>query len=174
MLRPQRHAAVTALDKIREIRKWEQLSEDSEEFRQCAAEIEAELDQELVSNNVSVTDLDVRDVYGESAEDSGMVEEDDENSVVEADSDYVMDNASQEDDANDDDLSNIDEEATDSDVHENFSDDLASSTEDTEAEGREDPDIIISSLAEDMQPTHTANTSVPEQIPEQSHTTETI
>ena len=52
MQRPNRQAAETALQKIREIRDWEILPESSQTFKDCAARIDAELELEIKRKKV--------------------------------------------------------------------------------------------------------------------------
>ena len=46
MQRPRRQAAAAALESMRRVHEWEDMSENSKRFRECAAQIEAEFQNE--------------------------------------------------------------------------------------------------------------------------------
>ena len=71
MQRPRRQAAAAALESMRRVREWEDMSENSKRFRECAAQIEAEFQNEESTHMVRTEDLDTDMEDGtESTEDS--------------------------------------------------------------------------------------------------------
>ena len=71
MQRPRRQAAAAALESMRRVREWEDMSENSKRFRECAAQIEAEFQNEESTHMVRSEDLDTDMEDGaESTEDS--------------------------------------------------------------------------------------------------------
>jgi hypothetical protein len=56
MQRPRRQAAEDALAKMRDVFEWEQLSENSKRFKECAARIDTELRAELQQKSVLVSE----------------------------------------------------------------------------------------------------------------------
>ena len=71
MQRPRRQAAAAALESMRRVREWEDMSENSKRFRECAAQIEAEFQNEESTHMVRAEDLDTDMEDGaESTEDS--------------------------------------------------------------------------------------------------------
>ena len=71
MQRPRRQAAAAALENMRRVREWEDMSENSKRFRECAAQIEAEFQNEESTHMVRAEDLDTDMEDGaESTEDS--------------------------------------------------------------------------------------------------------
>lgn len=56
--RARRQAAVAALENIRRVREWEDMSESSKRFRECAAQIDAEFHAELRHKAVRPEDLE--------------------------------------------------------------------------------------------------------------------
>jgi hypothetical protein len=71
MQRPRRQAAENALAKMRDVFEWEQLSENSQRFKECAARIDSELRAELQQKSVLVSDLDPDEGLPDSAEEDG-------------------------------------------------------------------------------------------------------
>ena len=61
MPRPKRSAAMFAEEKIKAVLEWEELPESSSKFKQYAAQIEAEFQEEQKKKRVRVEDLDVSD-----------------------------------------------------------------------------------------------------------------
>ena len=59
--RPRRQAAVAAMENIRRVREWEEMSESSKRFRECAAQIDAEFDAEVKQRCVKTEDLEPDD-----------------------------------------------------------------------------------------------------------------
>lgn len=57
MQRQRREAATNALQKIQRIREWEEMSENSKRFRECAAAIEAEFRSEERQKHVVPEDI---------------------------------------------------------------------------------------------------------------------
>ena len=83
MQRPRRQAAQDAVAKMRDVFEWEQLPESSQRFRECAAQIDAELRAEVKQKSVLVSDLDPDEgctdsVAGDSATDEAQCGDDDE------------------------------------------------------------------------------------------------
>ena len=71
MQRPRRQAAAAALESMRRVHEWEDMSENSKRFRECAAQIEAEFQNEESTHMVRTEDLDTDMEDGaESTEDS--------------------------------------------------------------------------------------------------------
>jgi hypothetical protein len=69
MHRPRRQAARDALEKIHGIQEWENLSENSELFRQCAAKIDAEFEAEVLKTDVQNADFEMSGSNEEEIED---------------------------------------------------------------------------------------------------------
>jgi hypothetical protein len=92
MQRPQRQAAKDALLKIRSIREWENLSETSQRFIECAALIDAELEAEISKKTVSTCDLDLCETEEEESDDEYYDADDGfvvgDQHMVEADPDF--------------------------------------------------------------------------------------
>jgi hypothetical protein len=75
LLRPRRQAAQDAVAKMRDIFEWEQLPESSRRFRECAAQIDAELRAEVQQKSVLVSDLDPDEGCEDSVEEDGVTNE---------------------------------------------------------------------------------------------------
>jgi hypothetical protein len=69
MQRPLRAAAEVAMQKIQRVREWEELSENSKRFRECAEQIEKEFHAEQAYRNVLPRDGDADDEMWEDSED---------------------------------------------------------------------------------------------------------
>ena len=97
MSRPKRKAAERALDKIQDVHYWENLSESSQIFQDCAAKIEQEFTQEgnrkrtkYMTEKVSDTDACSEDLY-DSEDDESLTDSSDDDSECSDDSFVVKD-----------------------------------------------------------------------------------
>lgn len=92
-MRPQRQAARDALSKIRSIREWENLSENSERFRELAQRIDDELRTEIEHRHVDPGDVDMSEEQSseesEDEHDSFVASTDDEMHAQD-DTDFVL------------------------------------------------------------------------------------
>lgn len=133
MQRPQRQAAQDALLKIRSIREWENLSETSERFIECAALIDAELEAEISKKKVSSCDLDLCETEEEESNDEYYDADDgfvvDDQQMGEADPDFCPCEDNQECEPKEE----FDDEDASEDVSEEASEDEASEEEIEEA-----------------------------------------
>jgi hypothetical protein len=75
MQRPRRQAAQDAVAKMRDVFEWEQLPESSRRFRECAAQIDAELRAEVQQKSVLVSDLDPDEECAESVTEDSATDE---------------------------------------------------------------------------------------------------
>ena len=84
--RPRRQAAIAAMENIRRVREWEDMSESSKRFRECAAQIDAEFDAELKQRCVKTEDLELEDAALSSDD-----EDDEDDEYFSADDSFVSD-----------------------------------------------------------------------------------
>ena len=89
MKRPRRQAARDALEKIQSIQQWENLSENSKLFIECAAKIDQEMEAEVLNKHVTKDDFDMSASEQEEIEDE---DHDTDNSFI------VKDDNDEEDD----------------------------------------------------------------------------
>lgn len=84
--RPRRQAAIAAMENIRRVREWEDMSESSKRFRECAAQIDAEFDAEVKQRCVKTEDLEPEDAALSSDD-----EDDEDDEYFSADDSFVSD-----------------------------------------------------------------------------------
>lgn len=107
--RARRQAAVAALENMRRVREWEDMSENSKRFRECAAQIDAEFKAEVRHKAVSAEDLESdAECESEGDSDDGYVTANDSFVSVGSDDDESVDKefeppAAEEAEASDDD-----------------------------------------------------------------------